>query len=48
MGPLEGFLERLVLGLQNLELGGDFVDGGALGKQFCKAESEFKLKGIFK
>jgi hypothetical protein len=29
-----------------LELGGDFVDGGALGEKFCKAESKFKYKNI--
>jgi hypothetical protein len=45
-GLLEGLLERLVLRLQNLELGGDFVDGGALGKKFCKAETKFKYKKI--
>jgi hypothetical protein len=46
MGLLEGLLERLVLRLQNLELGGDFVDGGALGKKLCKAESKFKYQNI--
>jgi hypothetical protein len=46
MGLLEELLERLVLGLQNLELGEDLIDGGALGKKFCKAESKFKYKSI--
>jgi hypothetical protein len=48
MRLLEGLLNRFVLGFQNFKLGIDFVDGGALVKQFCKAESKFKLKYIFK
>ena len=32
-----------MLSFQNLELGGDIVDGGALGKKICKAE-KIKLK----
>jgi hypothetical protein len=44
MRLFKGLLERLMLGLQNFELGGDFIEGGALGKQLCKAESKFKVK----
>jgi hypothetical protein len=40
---IEGLLEGCMLGFQNFELGGDGVDGGTLGKLFCKAESKFKV-----
>jgi hypothetical protein len=39
-GFLEEFFERLVLGFQNLDFGGNGINGGVLGNLFCEPESK--------